>query len=155
MKEAPDKGMDPDILAEMHVPIKIIEKEIPDFLKKYSKEKIIDACIKKKAKGIIKTNREFRQLKKSLSAMKKGNRRKEVRSFDQLEAFVKNLEITPQYIFEQTSEAIYQIESILKKTDSLIKEIQNLNINQITKKEKEKLEENLDQLTELLKNKLI
>ena len=71
MKEAPDKGMDPDILAEMHVPIKIIEKEIPDFLKKYSKEKIIDACIKKKAKGIIKTNREFRQLKKSLSAIKR------------------------------------------------------------------------------------
>ena len=153
MKEVPNKGMDPDILAEMHAPIKIIEQDLPDFLKKYNKEKIIDACIKKKAKGIIKTNREFRQLKKSLSAMKKGNPRKEV-MFDHLESFVRNLEITPQYVFEQTAEAIYQIESILKKTDLLVKELQNLNTNQMTKKEKERLRNGLELLTEQLKNKL-
>ena len=42
MKETPDKGMDPDILAEMHGPIKLIKDELKDFYKKYNEEKIID-----------------------------------------------------------------------------------------------------------------
>jgi ParB family transcriptional regulator, chromosome partitioning protein len=152
-KEIPDKGMDPDILAEMHAPIKIIEEKLPEFLKKYSKEKIIDACIKKKANGIIKTNRDFRALTKSLTAMKRGNVREEV-IFEKLESFVKELEVTPISIFEETSETVYQVDSILKKTDMLIKEVQNLNLNQITKEEREKIGSNLKKLTELLKSKM-
>ncbi len=153
VKEIPDKGMDPDILAEMHAPIKLIENELPDFLKEYNKEKIIDACVRKKANGIIKTNRDFRMLTKSLSAMKKGGVRKEV-MFDKLVSFIKDLEVTPQNIFEETSETIYQIDSILKKTDTLIKEVQNLNLNQITRHEKGRLERNLKKLTDLLRTKL-
>jgi len=153
MKEEPDKGMDPDILAEMHAPIKIIEQEIPQFLKRFSKEKIIDACIKKKAKGIIKTNRDFRALTKSLSAMKKGGVRKEV-MLEKLETFIRDIDVTPQSIFEDTSETIYQVESIIKKTELLIKEIQNLNLNQVTKDEKTKIEKYVGVLTQLLKTKL-
>jgi ParB/RepB/Spo0J family partition protein len=153
MQEVPDKSLDPDILAEMHAPIKIIENELPEFLKKYSKEKIIDACIRKKAKGIIKTNRDFRALTKSLTAMKKGGVRKEV-MFEKLESFIKDLEVTPQNIFEDTSETIYQVDSILKKAETLIIEIQNLNLNQITKDEKGKIEDYLEKLTSLLKAKL-
>jgi ParB family transcriptional regulator, chromosome partitioning protein len=152
-----DKGMDPDILGEMHAPIKIIKEELPEFLDKYSQERIIDACIKKKANGIIKTNREFRVLSKSLSTMEKegktGGVRKEV-MFEKLEAFIKDLDVTPQSIFEETSETIYQVDSILKKTDVLIKEVQNLNLNQITKEEKVRIENNLKKLADLLKNKL-
>ncbi len=153
MQEEPDKGMDPDILAEMHAPIKIIEQEIPHFFKKFSKEKIIDDCIKKKAKGVIKTNRDFRALTKSLSAMKKGGVRKEV-MLEKLESFVREIEITPQSIFEDTSVTIYQIESIIKKTEVLIKEVQNLNLNQVTKDEKNQIEKYVAALTQLLKSKL-
>ena len=153
MKETPDKGMDPDILAEMHAPIKIIREELKDFYKKYNEEKIIDACMKKKANGIIKTNRDFRQLTKSLTAMKKGNVRKEV-MFDKLESFIKDLEVTPQNIYEDTSEAVYQVDSIIKKTETLIREVQNLNLNQITREEKSAIEANLKKLTNLLKGKL-
>ncbi len=153
LKEVPDKGMDPDILAEMHAPIKLIEDELPEFLKKYNKEKIIDACVKKKANEIVKTNRDFRILTKSLSAMKKGGVRKKV-MFEKLESFINDLTITPQIIFEETSETIYQIDSILKKTEALIKEVQNLNLNQLTKDEKSRLSNNLNKLTNLLKTKL-
>lgn len=153
MQEVPDKSLDPDILAEMHAPIKIIENELPEFLKKYNKEKIIDACVKKKAKGIIKTNRDFRALTKSLTAMKKGGVRKEV-MFEKLESFLKDLEVTPQNIFEDTSETIYQVDSILKKTDALINEVQNLNLNQITKEERGKIQDYLNKLTTLLNLKL-
>jgi len=153
MQEIPTKGMDPDILGEMHAPIKLIEKEIPDFLKKYSKEKIIDACVRKKAKDIIKSNREFRILRKSLSAVRKGGVRKEV-MFEKLESFIKDLEVTPQSIYEETSETIFQIDSILKKTDVLFNEVQNLNLHQVTKEEKAKIGENFKKLTRLLKIKL-
>lgn len=153
MQEVPEKGMDPDILAEMHMPIKIIEDELSEFLVKYSKEKIIDACINKKANGIIKTNRDFRALTKSLTAMKKGYVRKEV-MFDKLESFINDVEITPISIFEDTSESIYQLDSILKKSETLIKEIQNLNLNQITSEERNRIEINLKKLTNLLKDKL-
>lgn len=153
MKEEPVKGMDPDILAEMHAPIKIIEQEIPQFFRRFSKDKIIDACIKKKAKGIIKTNRDFRALTKSLSAMKKGGVRKEV-MLEKLESFIRDIDVTPQSIFEDTSETIYQIDSIIKKTELLIKEVQNLNLNQVTKNEKNKIEKYVAVLTQLLKTKL-
>jgi ParB family transcriptional regulator, chromosome partitioning protein len=153
MQEIPDKSMDPDILAEMHAPIKLIEKELPEFLKKYNKEKIIDACVRKKAKGYIKTNRDFRALTKSLTAMKKGSVRKEV-MFDKLESFIKDLEVTPLSIFEDTSESIYQVDSILKKTETLIKEVQNLNLNQVTNEERKSLQGYLEKLTQLLNSKL-
>lgn len=151
--DEPVKGMDPDILSEMHAPLKIIEKELPDFLKKYSKEIIIDACIDKKANDIIKTNRDFRLLTKSLNAMKNGNVRKEV-IFEKLEEFIKELNVTPNSIFEETSETIYQVDSILKKTEVLIKEVQNLNLNQVTKEEKKQIKEYIEQLSLILNHKL-
>ena len=153
LKETPDKGMDPDILAEMSRPLKIIEEHLPEFLKKYNKEKIIDSCIKKKAEEVIKTNRDFRLLTKALTAMKNGNVRKKL-MFEKLESFVKELTVTPQIVFEDTSETAYQIDSIIKKSESLIKELMNLNLNQVTKEEKAQLENNLKILSDLLKNKL-
>jgi|TARA_B110000114_G_scaffold184275_1_gene227566 ParB family chromosome partitioning protein len=151
--DEPTKGMDPDILSEMHSPIKIIEKELPDFLVKYSKEKIIDACIDKKASDIIKTNRDFRLLTKSLNAMKKGHVRKEV-IFEKLESFINELSVTPTSIFEETSETVYQVDSILKKTEVLIKEVQNLNLNQVTKDERIQIKDFIKKLSLILNNKL-
>lgn len=151
--DEPIKGMDPDILSEMHAPIKIIEKELPEFLIKYSKENIIDACIEKKANDIIKTNRDFRLLTKSLNAMKNGNVRKEV-IFEKLEAFINELSVTPNSIFEDTSETVYQVDSILKKTEILIKEVQNLNLNQVTKEERRQIKDYIEKLSLILNNKL-
>lgn len=151
--DEPTKGMDPDILSEMHTPIKIIEKELPEFLEKYSKENIIDACIQKKANDIIKTNRDFRLLTKSLNAMKSGNVRKEV-IFEKLESFINELNVTPTSIFEDTSETVYQVDSILKKTGILIKEVQNLNLNQVTKDERTQIKDYIEKLSLILSNKL-
>lgn len=153
MQDEPQKGMDPDILSEMHAPLKLIEEELPEFLKQYSKEMIIDSCIKKKANDIIKTNRDFRLLTKSLKAMKNGSVRKEV-IFEKLESFINDLDVTPISIYEDTAETIYQVDSILKKTEGLIKEVQNLNLNQITKEERKLIQEYLTKLSLILDSKL-
>jgi len=46
--------------------------------------------------------------------MRSGHVRKEV-MYDKLESFIKDLEVTPQKIYEETSEALYQVDSIIKK----------------------------------------
>jgi len=74
--------------------------------------------------------------------------------FEKLKSFINELKITPQKIFEETSETIYQVDSIVKKAESLIKEIQNLNLNKITIEEQERIESNIEKLTILLKDKL-
>jgi ParB family transcriptional regulator, chromosome partitioning protein len=153
MQEEPDENLDPDILAEMHAPIKIIESELPEFLEEYDKEKIIDACINKKAKGVVTKNSEFRALYKSLSAMKQRKVRKKV-MYDKLKAFVTKVEVTPQSIYEQTSQAVFLVNSILKKLGSLTEDLQNLNLNQVTEDEKNQIKSGLKRLTELLRTKL-
>lgn len=153
MQEIPVKGMDPDILAEMHLPIQLIKNEIKPFLAKHSEESLIDACVAKKAAGIIKTNREFRDLTKSLKAVKKGTIRRDV-MFEKLDAFVKELAVTPRDIFESTAQSQYQVEDILKRADGLISEIQNLNLNQVTSLEKARIKARLETLSGLLRTKL-
>lgn len=152
-REKRTKGMDPDILAEMFTPIKKIKSLLPDFLKIYSTKNIIDACIKKKGQDVVKNNPEFRLLTKSLIATEKGNVRKEI-MYEKLEKFVNNVDYAPRDIFDETSAVIYQVQSILKKTEAVIKEIENLNIEQITNEEKKILKVNLEKLIMTLKNKL-
>lgn len=154
MQEVPIKGMDPDILAEMHGPLKIIERELPEFLKIFNKEKIIDVCVKKKAHGIIKTNREFRLFKKILSAMKTGSISKEVIQKNFV-SFVNQLEVTPQQIFERTSETIYKSDLIVRKILSLVGDIYDLEFDKLSVQDRERIKESFETLTRLINHKSI
>lgn len=153
-KEKPEKGVDPDILSEMHRPIKQIKNLMPEILEKYPVTKIINSCIKKKAKNIIKTNKEFRLLSKSLTAAKKGEIRKEVLK-DKIINFIKKEGVTPEKIYADTSKTVYQIKSIIKNTDVLYDEIKNLNLKKLTKEEKGKLKKKLIELVKLIEIKIL
>lgn len=153
-KEAPDKGYDPDILAEMRKPIDQIKIQIPDFLKKYSEERIIDACIRKKTNNIVKNNREFRLLSKALQAEKEGKIRTDVLE-EKLIQFIKILEISPEKIYLDTSEIIFQIKQIISKAHLLFDEIQNLDIRKLRADEKLELTTQLSDLTGLIKQKFL
>ena len=153
-KEKPDKGVDPDILSEMHRPIKQIKKLMPDFIKKYTIKKIIDACIDKKANNIIVTNKEFRLLSKSLTAAKKGDIRKEVLQ-DKLTEFVLKREITPMNIYEATSELVYQIKKIIKISDELYYELSNIDLRRLADSEKNDLRGQLEKIVKIINAKLL
>lgn len=152
MRETPVKGMDPDILAEMHGPIQLIKSELPGLLRNYSEEKIIDACVRKKAQEVIKTNREFRDLTKALQAVKKGRVRGPV-MIEKLSRFVDDVNVTPQQIYEETAESLFLVESILKRADSLINDLQNLNLNEIMEVERERIAARLAKVGRLLEEK--
>jgi len=153
-KEKPDKGVDPDILMEMHRPINQIKELFPDFLKDYPISRIINACIRKKAKDTIKTNREFRYLSKALIATKKGKVREEVMQ-EKLVEFIENDNLNPKKVYSDTSEAIYLLKEILKKTDTLSNEILDLDLRRITEEEKDTLRQKVSDLIQIIEQKLL
>lgn len=153
-QEKPEKGVDPDILMEMHRPIKNIKEIFPEFLEEYPVPKIIEACIKKKANNTIKNNREFRLLSKALLATKRGNVRKEL-MYDKLIDFINNTKTSPEKVFTETSEAIYLLKQIITGTETLGSGILNLDLRRLTQDEKEHLRESIVELISIINNKIL
>lgn len=153
-QDKPIRGVDPDILYEMHKPIKEIQRQMPEILEKYPVSKIIDVCVKKKAQNIIENNKEFRLLSKALTASKRGEIRKEALR-DKIIDFIENIEITPKTIYEVTSQAVYQFKVIIKSSNKLYEEISNLNLKKLTVNEKEELKKILHELSVLIQGKFL
>ncbi len=147
-----EEGADPDILLEMYRPIRQIKTLMPGLLKKYPIAKIIDSCIKKKAKNIIKTNKDFRFISKCLTASKKG--RINIHKLEEeLIDFIKNINVTPETIYLKTAEAFFQVDSISKSTDSLAGEINDLNLANITKMDKAAIKLKMTTLIKIIKSR--
>ena len=153
-KEKPDKGVDSDILSEMHKPLVQMEKLMPNLIKKYPVKKIIRSCIQKKANNIIETNKEFRLFSKALTAVKKKEIRAEVLEKN-IEEFITKPQVTPQDVYSSTSEVLYQVKGIIKHSDSLFKDINNLNMRQISKVELSQLKKNLNKLIKIVQEKIL
>jgi len=153
LKEKPDEGVDPDILAEMYKPLQQIKNQMPEILDKYPIAQIIKVCIKKKAKNIIKKNKEFRLLSKSLLAAKKKEIRTEVLK-DKIINFIENIEVTPEKIYLDTAKTTYQFKSIIKDSEKLYDEIKNINLKKLTSNEEKNLTKKLQSLIKLIEAKL-
>lgn len=147
-----EPGADPDILLEMHRPIKQMKRIMPDVLNKYPVSIIIDACIKKKAKEVIKTNKEFRYLSKCLTAAK-GKRINLARLKEEIIGFINNVNIAPESIYKKTAEAYYQIDSVNKSISALIDELNDLNLANITHTDKSGVTTQLKMLIKLIKSR--
>jgi hypothetical protein len=145
----PELGADPDILLEMHRPIRQIKLLMPDLLKEYPISKIIDSCIKKKAKEVIKTNKEFRFISKCLTAAK-GKSVNPQRLKEEIIGFIKNINTTPESIYKKTAEAFYQIDSVNKSVETLIHELNDLNLSNITHVDKAEVAKKLKRLIKLI-----
>lgn len=109
---------DPDILLEMHKPLKDIKEIMPNLLSEYSINKIIEICIDKKKQGIITTNKQFRLLSKSLNAVKSGEL-SVMRVENQLRRFFNESNFSPEDLYHSTSENLYKYQSIVKTSKSL------------------------------------
>lgn len=148
----PEPGADPDILLEMHRPIKQIKQIMPELLKNYSISKIIDSCIKKKAKEVIRTNKEFRFLSKCLTAAKSKSVNPQ-RLKEEIIGFIKNINTTPESIYKKTAEAFYQIDSVNKSVESLTEELNDLNLSNITHFDKGEVTKRLKKLIKLIESR--
>jgi ParB family transcriptional regulator, chromosome partitioning protein len=141
------EGPDPDILLEMHKPINDIKYIMPELLNEFSVKTIIDSCIQKKEQGIIKANKEFRLVSQSLTAAKNG----EINKMDlkrNLRRFLTNIEYTPERVYHETAETLYQFKHIKKNSESFLRELKLFDFNSI---DTEKRNEVISILEEILK----
>lgn len=116
------QGPDPDILMEMHKPISDIQEIMPDLIESFPVKKIIDICIQKKEDGIIKANKEFRLIAQALTAAKKDEI--DVDSLRKnLAKFFSNIEYSPERVYHETAEELYQFKNIKKNSESLLQQL--------------------------------
>ena len=127
---------------------------MPDLLKVYSEKKIIQACIDKKASGIINTNKEFRLLSKALTASKKRNI-----STDILKArivdFITDKNVSPKDVYAATSETIYLVKDIIKQSTKLTSDIANLDMRKVSIEDLGLLKKELNSLVKSIEYKIL
>jgi ParB family chromosome partitioning protein len=145
-----NEGPDPDILLEMHKPILDIKEMMPELLNQFPIKEIIDVCIKKKEEGVIKTNKEFRLIAQSLTAAKK----EEIDSNElqhNLVKFFSNVDYTPERVYQETAEVLYQYKSIKKNSETFLKELQLFDFEDLDNQRKNEVLNILEEIVKVIK----
>lgn len=139
-KEEPD--LDVDFLTEIHTPIQRMKRTMPELLRRYPVERFVSICIRKKRNGIIRTNKEFRDLGKIVLNVKKGKINREVAG-ERIGSFLENEEVTIEEIYAEMSEAIEQAKGMLKASIRLTEDIKNIAWAKVPVEEREELQRQL------------
>ncbi|HVW12872.1 MAG TPA: ParB/RepB/Spo0J family partition protein [Mucilaginibacter sp.] len=146
-------GPDPDILLEMHKPIEDMRDIMPSLLEDFSIKNIIDACIEKKERGIIKANKEFRLISKSLTAA-----RKDEINVSQLErnlySFFSILDYSPENVYRHSAETVYLYKSIRKNSESFLSELKDFDFNSIDAEKRNEVLHILNQIALVISRNL-
>jgi len=150
LRERPD--LDIDILSELRKPMKKINKVIPSLAKKYSEEDVVNVFIQKKKDKIITANKQIRMLSKIINNAEKGKINKKLAA-DKIAEFFDNKEVTMEKIYSETSEAVEQAKTIIKNSEKLRIEIDNIDLRKVPKDDKKNLMKELTRLEESIQRK--
>lgn len=151
LKEKPD--LDVDILSELKSPLKKIRALMSSSMKiEYSKEKIVKIIVEKKKNKVITTNKQIRKLSKIAMNVNRGKVNKQV-AIERIKDFLDNKEVTIDDIYSDTSEAIEQAKGIIKNSEKLRKEIDNIDLRKLPNEDKKSLSTELKNLNESIKRK--
>ncbi|MFT6843176.1 MAG: ParB family chromosome partitioning protein [Psychroserpens sp.] len=142
---------DPDILLEMHKPIKDMQEIMPGFFNLYSIDDMIDSCIEKKMTGIIKTNKEFRLISKSLTAVKKNELPVDLVKRN-LDRFFSDTSFAPNDLYQRTSQSLYQFKNVMKTSKSLFDMLSNFKMDNIEEANRRELENELERLLDQIRS---
>lgn len=143
------EGPDPDILMEMHRPIQDMQEIMPEVFNELSVKRIIDTCIQKKADGIIKTNKEFRLIAQSLTAVKRDNLPVDELKEGLLKFFTIH-EYTPEQVYHESAEEHYQFKSIKKSTETYLEQLSLFDFNHLDRQKRDEVRELLTRLLEII-----
>ena len=147
----PDDDLpDPDILLEMHRPIKDMKEIMPSVINDIGIDRMIDVCIEKKFAGTITTNKQFRLISKSLNAVKSG----ELSSRDlepQIRRFFAETEYTTEELYHNTSEGFYKYQTLLKTSKSLFDLLDGFEFQSLDSSKRNILERELELLLDQIR----
>ncbi len=124
------EGPDPDILLEMHKPIQDMKEVMPDIIDKFSIRGIINICIQKKEEEVIKTNKEFRLIAQSLTAVKKQEIDFKILHRN-LNRFFSEVNYTPDRVYHETAETLYHYKNIKRSSESFLKELKSFELKNL------------------------
>lgn len=144
------EGPDPDILLEMHKPINDIKEIMPELLNEFSIKDIIDVCIQKKEQGVIKANKEFRLISQSLTAAKNHEINKSELKKN-LRRFLTNIEYTPERVYHETAESLYQFKHIKKNSETFLKELKQFDFKSLDLKSRNEVLSILEEIIKTIK----
>ncbi len=148
-----NEGPDPDILLEMHRPISEIAEMMPALNRSFTVKSMIDACIRKKDEGVIKTNKEFRLISQALTAAK--NNEIDKYSLERnLVLFFSNTEYSPEKLYHDTAQSLYQFKQIKKDSESFLKELQLFDFTLLDQEKKYELLTILEKISTIIKSTL-
>lgn len=150
LQERPE--LDVDLLSELRGPIKKLKKILPEVIENYPEEKIVDIFIEKKKRKVIPTNKEIRKLSKILANVGKGKIDQKVVK-EKIVDFFENRELSLDQIYSDTAEAIEQVKIILKMSERLRREIDNVDLRKVPEEERTRLREELEDLLNSIKRK--
>ena len=143
------EGPDPDILMEMHRPIQDMQEIMPGIFNDLSVKQIIDTCIQKKEDGIIKTNKEFRLIAQSLTAVKKDNLPADELK-EGLQKFFTIHEYTPEQVYHESAEEHYQFKNIKKSTEAYLEQLSLFDFNHLDSQKRDEVRNLLTRLLDLI-----
>jgi len=145
--------LDVDMLAELHQPLKRLEKEMPYILEKHGIEEIVEVFINKKKRGEIKKNKEFRKLSKIISAGKKGQINMGAAQNKILE-LIENESVTIEDVYSDTAETAEQATIIKRKCDKIIEDIENIDLRKLGPEDKNELFKKMKRVLSTISKKI-
>lgn len=146
----PDRRIRGDFFSQLALPLEKLEENYPEIIKKYTKDGIIEIMIKKYREGtIVNIISEFRTLKKIISSSKKGVDKKIIKK--SINKFLQSKPVrnktgkmikkavTMNDVFEETSYYVYNEESILKTSETLLDLLSSFDLKKSKKPKEVKL----------------
>ncbi len=126
----PSQRIGGDFFSQLELALSTLEKNYPEIIKEFPRDKIIELMIKKRREGTVRTFMEFRTLKKVLISERKGVRRdtiiKRVIEFLRSKPVkdksgrIINKAMTIDELYESTSRTTYVEMGIIKLTEKLV-----------------------------------
>jgi len=95
-----------DFFIEVHPVLNLIEKNLPEISRKYSRNKITDNLLKKYRSGVISSARQFRQFADIVRAVKKGLPKSDI--IPQIEALIEEPKVTVFEAYLEASKTFYE-----------------------------------------------
>ena len=135
-----------DLFLEVMDAIASIQSKQPDLLKDFKEERIIDAFVKKKIEGVVKSVTEFRKVGKIAASTQYGVPETKVR------AALRSIALKPSVSIEEVYQDIaghsYKVADLTKKANRLADQLENITLKNVPKSESKKLIESLRSLVE-------
>ena len=123
-----------DFFVEVYPVLSLIQKNLPEISKKYSRRKITDKLLNKYRSGVISSAREFRQFADIIRSVKRGLPKSEV--IPQIQALIEEPELGVGDAYAEASKTFYDLRHLEYVADEFQRYLSAVEIESLIKNER-------------------